>query len=50
LNEKGLLELEYALAETGESTNNTDDNDRHERAAVAQLNLAAGRLAVMLCW
>jgi non-ribosomal peptide synthase protein (TIGR01720 family) len=35
LNEKGLLELEYALAETGESTNNTDDNDSHERAAVA---------------
>jgi amino acid adenylation domain-containing protein/non-ribosomal peptide synthase protein (TIGR01720 family) len=25
LDEKGLLELEYALAETGESTNNTDD-------------------------
>jgi hypothetical protein len=29
--EKGVSELEYALAETGESTNSTDDNDNHER-------------------
>lgn len=32
LDEEGLLELEYALADTGESTNNTDADDNHERA------------------
>jgi hypothetical protein len=41
LDEKGLLELEYALAETGESTNNTDDNDHHERAVAYRGGLAA---------